>query len=96
MRFFVDIENKFSLQDCGTQITTLTPTEAIEDIAADSPLPTDDNPVLLADDQVALMPISSGFGYYRYNYPTPSRVSMAVPEIVSRARQVKSSPIIST
>ena len=42
--------------------------------AIDSPLPADSDRVLLVEEipteEIDLMPISSGFGYYPYNYPT--------------------------
>jgi hypothetical protein len=57
-----------------------------------SPLPIDNNQVLLVDEipveEVELMPISSGFGYYPYHYPTTKRLPPP-PQIVSRAPQVK-------
>ncbi|CAF3153094.1 unnamed protein product [Rotaria sp. Silwood2] len=80
--------------ECATQITTLTPTETIEDnqdISTDSPLPIDTNQVLVIDEnpteELELMPISSGFGYYPYSYPTTRRVQLVQPQIVSRAPQ---------
>ncbi|CAF4334044.1 unnamed protein product, partial [Rotaria sordida] len=59
--------------ECATQITTLTPIETVEDnqdLSTDSSLPIDTNQVLVIDEipteELELMPISSGFGYYPY------------------------------
>ncbi|CAF0976886.1 unnamed protein product [Rotaria sordida] len=83
-------------RECATQITTLTPIETVEDnqdLSTDSSLPIDNNQVLVIDEipteELELMPISSGFGYYPYNYPTTRRVHRAQPQIVSRAPQFR-------
>jgi hypothetical protein len=40
------------------------------------------------------MPISSGYGYYPYNYPTTRTSRIAQPQIVARANQVKYSKFL--
>ncbi|CAF4497623.1 unnamed protein product, partial [Rotaria magnacalcarata] len=63
--------------NCATQITTLTPPENVDDnqyLSSDSPVPFNNNPVLLIDEdpieEIEVMPISSGSGYYPYDYQT--------------------------
>ncbi|CAF3807310.1 unnamed protein product [Rotaria sp. Silwood1] len=88
--------NSPETRECATQITTLTPTELVEDnqdISIDSSLPIDSNQVLVIDktptEEFELMPISSGFGYYPYNYPTTKRAQRVEPQIISRAPQFR-------
>lgn len=90
--------NSFYKQNCATQITTLTPPEIVEkdqDSSSDSSLSIDNKSVLLVEENpeedVEFMPISSGAGYYPYNYPTTRTDRVMLPQIVLRANQVRCS-----
>ncbi|CAF2154696.1 unnamed protein product [Rotaria magnacalcarata] len=83
-------------RNCATQITTLTPPENVDDnqyLSSDSPVPVNNNPVLLIDEdpieEIEVMPISSGSGYYPYDYQTTRTKRIIQPQIVTRANQFR-------